>query len=112
MRSSGVAVAALAAFLLAGTAVPAAAAAGANLPQVRYSRHQVDGISIFYREAGPRNAPVVLLLHGFPTSSHMFRDLIPRLAVRYRVIAPDYPGYGSRLRLRQHSAIRSTIWRW
>jgi pimeloyl-ACP methyl ester carboxylesterase len=95
MRSSGVAVAALAAFLLAGTAVPAAAAAGANLPQVRYSRHQVDGISIVYREAGPRNAPVVLLLHGFPTSSHMFRDLIPRLAVRYRVIAPDYPGYGS-----------------
>lgn len=54
----------------------------------------VDGIGIFYREAGPADAPVVLLLHGFPTSSHMFRNLIPHLADRYRVIAPDYPGYG------------------
>ena len=49
---------------------------------------------IFYREAGPSDAPVVLLLHGFPTSSHMFRNLIPELADRYHVIAPDYPGYG------------------
>lgn len=54
----------------------------------------VDGISIFYREAGPPDAPVVVLLHGFPTSSRMYRDLIPALAVRYRVIAPDYPGFG------------------
>jgi pimeloyl-ACP methyl ester carboxylesterase len=54
----------------------------------------VDGIKIFYREAGPKDAPVLLLLHGFPTSSHMFRNLIPALADRYRVIAPDYPGYG------------------
>lgn len=54
----------------------------------------VDGIRLFYREAGPEDAPVVLLLHGFPTSSHMFRNLIPQLADRYRVIAPDYPGYG------------------
>lgn len=54
----------------------------------------VDGIGIFYREAGPTDAPVLLLLHGFPTSSHMFRNLIPQLADRYRVIAPDYPGYG------------------
>ena len=53
-----------------------------------------DGIDIFYREAGPADAPVVLLLHGFPTSSHMFRNLIPALADRYHVIAPDYPGYG------------------
>ncbi|WP_088344374.1 MULTISPECIES: alpha/beta hydrolase [Rhodomicrobium] len=55
---------------------------------------KVDGTNIFYREAGPKDAPVVLLLHGFPTSSHMFRNLIPALADRYRVIAPDYPGYG------------------
>ena len=51
-------------------------------------------LDIFYREAGPAGAPVVLLLHGFPTSSHMFRNLIPALADRYHVIAPDYPGYG------------------
>jgi pimeloyl-ACP methyl ester carboxylesterase len=62
--------------------------------QVRYQRTQVDGVEIFYREAGPKGAPVLLLLHGFPTSSQMFRELIPRLADRYRVIAPDYPGYG------------------
>jgi pimeloyl-ACP methyl ester carboxylesterase len=62
---------------------------------VTYHRTKViDGIKIFYREAGPADGPVVLLLHGFPTSSHMFRNLIPALADRYRVIAPDYPGYG------------------
>ena len=55
---------------------------------------KVDGLDIFYREAGPADAPVVLLLHGFPTSSHMFRNLIPALSDRYHVIAPDYPGYG------------------
>jgi pimeloyl-ACP methyl ester carboxylesterase len=54
----------------------------------------VDGIEIFYREAGPADAPVIVLLHGFPTSSHMFRNLIPQLAVRYHVIAPDYPAFG------------------
>jgi pimeloyl-ACP methyl ester carboxylesterase len=54
----------------------------------------IDGVEVFYREAGPRNAPGVLLLHGFPTSSHMFRNLIPALANKYRVIAPDYPGFG------------------
>jgi pimeloyl-ACP methyl ester carboxylesterase len=53
-----------------------------------------DGINIFYREAGAQNAPVILLLHGFPSSSFMFRHLIPLLAVSYRVIAPDLPGYG------------------
>src|SRR5215510_1940001 len=60
----------------------------------RYRTNSVDGIKIFYREAGPKDAPVVLLLHGFPTSSHMFRNLVPELADRYHVIAPDYPGYG------------------
>ncbi len=62
---------------------------------VHYRRAKVDGVEIFYREAGPSAAPVVLLLHGFPTSSHMFRNLIPLLADRYHVIAPDYPGFGA-----------------
>jgi pimeloyl-ACP methyl ester carboxylesterase len=61
---------------------------------VHYRTTNVDGVSIFYREAGPANAPVVVLLHGFPTSSHMFRNLIPLLADRYHLIAPDYPGFG------------------
>ena len=60
----------------------------------RYKTVSVDGLDIFYREAGPANAPVLLLLHGFPTSSNMFRNLIPRLAGVFRVVAPDYPGYG------------------
>lgn len=55
----------------------------------------VDGVEVFYREAGPADAPVVLLLHGFPTSSHMFRNLIPALSDRFRLIAPDYPGFGA-----------------
>ena len=61
---------------------------------VEYHTIAVDGVKVFYREAGPKDAPVLLLLHGFPTSSQMFRNLIPRLADRYHVIAPDYPGYG------------------
>lgn len=61
---------------------------------IHYRTARVDGLDIFYREAGPPQAPTVLLLHGFPTSSHMFRDLIPLLADRYHVIAPDYPGFG------------------
>ncbi|KAF7309375.1 Alpha/beta hydrolase fold protein [Mycena indigotica] len=52
------------------------------------------GVSVFYRIAGPENAPVVLLLHGFPTSSHQYRNLIPILAQHYRVVAPDFPGFG------------------
>ena len=55
----------------------------------------VDGLTIFYREAGPKAAPTILLLHGFPTSSHMFRNLIPQLSDRFHVVAPDYPGYGN-----------------
>lgn len=56
---------------------------------------KIDGLDIFYREAGSKNAPKVLLLHGFPTSSHMFRNLIPKLSDKYHVIAPDYPGFGN-----------------
>jgi pimeloyl-ACP methyl ester carboxylesterase len=59
-----------------------------------YRTVTVDGIDIFYREAGRRGAPKLLLLHGFPTSSHMFRDLIPRLADRFHIVAPDLPGFG------------------
>lgn len=65
-----------------------------NETAVSYHTVFIDGVKVFYREAGPKNAPTVLLLHGFPTSSHMFRNLIPQLADRYHVIAPDYPGYG------------------
>lgn len=60
----------------------------------RYRKQEVDGVNIFYREAGPPTAPAVLLLHGFPTSSHMFRGLIPLLAPHLHVIAPDLPGFG------------------
>jgi len=72
-------------------------AANPTSPSVPVTHHRtaiVDGIKIFYRQAGPADGPVVLLLHGFPTSSHMFRNLIPALADCYNVIAPDYPGYG------------------
>jgi pimeloyl-ACP methyl ester carboxylesterase len=61
---------------------------------ITYQRAEVEGVKIFYREAGPKTAPHLLLLHGFPTSSHMFRNLIPALADRYHVIAPDLPGFG------------------
>src|SRR6476619_1297114 len=61
---------------------------------VRYKTIRVNELDIFYRETGPQDAPTILLLHGFPTSSNMFRNLIPRLATSFRVIAPDYPGYG------------------
>ncbi len=62
--------------------------------QVLHKTIKVGDVDIFYREAGPVNAPAILLLHGFPTSSQMFRNLIPQLGGKYRVIAPDYPGYG------------------
>ena len=61
---------------------------------IHYRKIEIDKLNIFYREAGPANAPVVLLLHGYPTSSHMFRNLIPILSDRYHVIAPDLPGFG------------------
>lgn len=87
-------------FAPAASAAPAAAPVAkeaanvANTAAVSYRTVKVDGVNIFYREAGPKNAPTLLLLHGFPTSSQMFRNLIPLLADKYHVIAPDYPGYG------------------
>jgi pimeloyl-ACP methyl ester carboxylesterase len=62
---------------------------------VEYRTADVDGFKIFYREAGPKNAPKLLLLHGFPSASHMFRDLIPLLADRFHIVAPDLPGFGN-----------------
>src|SRR5262245_26806162 len=61
---------------------------------IKYRSADVDGFSIFYRETGPAGAPKLLLLHGFPTASHMFRDLIPLLADRFHMVAPDLPGFG------------------
>src|SRR5664279_2661310 len=61
---------------------------------VHYNTIRIGDVDVFYREAGSKTAPVLLLLQGFPTSSNMFRNLIPRLAGSFRVIAPDYPGYG------------------
>lgn len=62
--------------------------------RVRFKSENIDGVDIFYREAGPEDAPVFLLLHGFPTSSRMFRNFMPLFADKYRVIAPDYPAFG------------------
>jgi pimeloyl-ACP methyl ester carboxylesterase len=62
--------------------------------QIFYRTVQVDGLSIFYREAGPKDAPTILLLHGLPSSSRMFQPLLARLADKYHLVAPDYPGFG------------------
>lgn len=67
---------------------------GLKKPVTSVHRVEADGVRVFYREAGPADAPVVLLLHGFPASSFMFRELMPRLADDFRVIAPDLPGFG------------------
>lgn len=63
--------------------------------KVHHRTIDVDGVRVFYREAGQRDAPAVLLLHGFPSSSHMFRHLMPALADRWHLVAPDYPGFGA-----------------
>ena len=83
----------LVAVLLGTTTVAHSHDTGARV--VYHRTMKIDGLDIFYREAGPKDAPTVLLLHGFPTSSHMFRNLIPALADRYHLVAPDYPGYGN-----------------
>jgi pimeloyl-ACP methyl ester carboxylesterase len=82
---------AAAAVLALGFAVTQPSAASAV---VHYRSASIDGVNVFYREAGPADAPAIVLLHGFPSSSNMFRNLIPELADRYWVIAPDYPGFG------------------
>lgn len=64
------------------------------LAKTTYNEVLIDGVKIFYREAGSRSKPTMVLLHGYPTSSHMYRDLIPLLEDRFRLIAPDYPGFG------------------
>ena len=71
-----------------------AAVRGKSIPRASLHTVEADGVRVFYREAGPADAPVLLLLHGYPASSHMFRELIPRMATSYRVIAPDLPGFG------------------
>lgn len=85
-------------FVASSPVLPAGlAAASESRPSslaVRHAMAHLDGHQVFYREAGDESAPTVLLLHGFPTSSHMFRHLIPRLAAKYHVVAPDLPGFG------------------
>jgi pimeloyl-ACP methyl ester carboxylesterase len=84
-------------FAMIAPAVQAQSARPAPHPEplvTHYRSAELGGVELAYREAGPADAPVVVLLHGFPTSSHMFRNLIPALADRYHVIAPDYPGFG------------------
>jgi pimeloyl-ACP methyl ester carboxylesterase len=93
----GLVVLALAAAALTASPLLAGNSSGAadESPQtVHYHTVKLDGLDIFYREAGPKNAPTILLLHGFPTSSNMFRNLIPKLATSFHVVAPDYPGFG------------------
>jgi pimeloyl-ACP methyl ester carboxylesterase len=77
-----------------GIAFVDSAARAENASGVRYQTVTIDNVDIFYREAGDPTRPTILLLHGFPTSSHMFRDLITELADEYHLVAPDYPGYG------------------
>ena len=71
-----------------------AAGPKADTPKVAYRTTKIDGLDIFLREAGPKNAPPILLLHAYPSSSFMFRNLIPLLMDKYHVVAPDFPAYG------------------
>jgi pimeloyl-ACP methyl ester carboxylesterase len=96
IRSMPILIRGLAAAVLAVAvaALPQTAAATGAAHRVEHRFADLNGVKVFYREAGPRDAPAVLLLHGFPSSSHMYRHLIPALADRYHVVAPDYPGFG------------------
>ncbi len=89
-RNVVLALAATAAMILGPTQLGAAQ----EPPKVLHKTAKIGDLDIFYREAGPKDAPAILLLHGFPTSSQMFRNLIPALADKYHIVAPDYPGYG------------------
>ena len=87
----------LASALFAGTVAADDASRQESVTAAAVTHHRttrIEDVDVFYREAGPKTAPVVVLLHGFPTSSRMYRNLIPALAHRYHVIAPDYPGFG------------------
>jgi pimeloyl-ACP methyl ester carboxylesterase len=88
------AIAALTFMGAAAAAFPSDGSAAVDATAVHYRTARIDGIDLFYRDSGPADAPAILLLHGFPTSSQMFRNLIPLLSSHYRVIAPDYPGFG------------------
>ena len=81
--------------LLANPGVWAASEAWGKINSVSYKTVTIDGLEIFYREAGNPDKPTILLLHGFPTSSHMFRNLMPALADDFHLVAPDYPGFGN-----------------
>ncbi|MEH6454444.1 MAG: alpha/beta hydrolase [Psychromonas sp.] len=81
--------------LAAGLAISVAASKGVQAAQTLHKTIEVEEQSIFYREAGTENQKTIVLLHGFPTSSHMYRELIPKLSQDYHVIAPDYPGFGN-----------------
>ena len=76
------------------TSILFATLASASEPRVTYHNEKVDNVNIFYREAGSPSKPTIVLLHGFPSSSHMYRNLIPKLAPHYHVIAPDFPSFG------------------
>lgn len=97
-RRSAIAMIASAPLAVSATAAVSAAQSPRRkektMTTVRFLKRQVGPVEVFYREAGPADAPVLLLLHGFPSASHMFRNLIPLLADRYRVVAPDLPGFG------------------
>ena len=94
IKPIAVAAATFAATLLASNAIAAQQPMESNSTTTTYHRTTVDGITIFYREAGPRDAATIVLLHGFPSSSREFDTLLPLLATRYHLIAPDFPGFG------------------
>ena len=84
----------LLATIIAWTVLTAAGQVAATPGTTRFHSIRIDGLDIFYREAGDKNKPVILFLHGFPSSSHMYRDILNDLSEKYHVIAPDYPGFG------------------
>ncbi len=94
-RHLGLATLVAASLLLAGGSGAMAKATNVEAIRTQHKTVTVQGLDIFYREAGPKDAPTILLLHGFPTSSQMFRNLIPALADKFHVVAPDYPGFGN-----------------